>query len=152
MDKFSTAARLPASTFDRLAETHALLLRLLNDDMERALGLPLQWYGVLLHLSRSAEGLCSMGELTAVTAFTSGGVTRLVDRMAQAGYVERVPCPKDRRVIYVGLTEYGRAVLMCATAVHRKGLTERVSKVLEPLEVAQLDALLAKLAAQGRQP
>jgi DNA-binding MarR family transcriptional regulator len=152
MDKQAPAAHPPASTFDRLAETHGLLLRLLNDDMERALGLPLQWYDVLLHLSRSADGLCPMGELTTVTTFTSGGVTRLIDRMAHAGYVERLPCPKDRRVIYVGLTEYGRSVRLCATAVHQKGLTERITNVLEPHEVAQLDIILAKLAAQEQRP
>jgi MarR family transcriptional regulator, 2-MHQ and catechol-resistance regulon repressor len=145
-------AESAVQSFDRLVETHGLLWRLLDDDLERALGLPLQWYGVLRCLGQSADGLCSMSELTAVTTFTSGGVTRLVDRMEQAGYVERLPCPKDRRVHYVGLTDCGRALLHRATDLHQQGLTERVTNVLEPQEVEQLDTILAKLAAQGQRP
>jgi DNA-binding MarR family transcriptional regulator len=152
MENRPTTAHAAVKSFDRLVETHDLLRRLLNDNLERALGLPLQWYGVLRRLGQSADGLCSMSELTAVTTFTSGGVTRLVDRMEQAGYVERLPCPKDRRVHYVGLTDHGRTLLRCATDVHQQGLTERVTNVLDPQELAQLDAILAKLAAQGQCP
>src|ERR1035437_4214565 len=153
MEEQPTTCNARTTSFGRLVEAHALLWGLLNDDMERAVGLPLQWYGVLLRLSRSANGLWAMNELTAATAFTSGGVTRLVDRMEQEGYVERLPCPKDRRVHYVGLTRKGRDTRERATEVHLQGIMERVTTVLELSEVAALDAILTKLlTAQGRCP
>src|SRR5438309_5977226 len=93
--------------FGRLFEAHARLTHLLNAELEAAVGIPLSWYGVLLLVGRSPEGVRPIGELINATAFTSGGVTRLVDRMERAGYVERSPCPSDRRVQYVGLTEAG---------------------------------------------
>ncbi len=135
------------TTFGRLVEAHAKLTHLLNEELEAAVGLPLLWYGVLLHVGRSPEGYRPMSELVNATAFTSGGVTRLVDRMERAGYVERRPCPTDRRVQYVGLTDRGRAMLERATEVHLRGIQEHVMDVLEAEEVAELDATLAKLVA-----
>src|SRR5947209_6368939 len=85
------------TSFGLLVETHALLTDVLGKELEGEVGLPLRWYGVLLHVGRSTNGLRPMNELIEATAFTSGGVTRLVDRMEAAGYVKRVPCPSDRR-------------------------------------------------------
>ena len=39
-----------------------------------------------------------MSQLADQVALTSGGITRLLDRMTAAGLVQRVPCPTDRRV------------------------------------------------------
>jgi DNA-binding MarR family transcriptional regulator len=137
------------TTFGRLVEAHAKLTHVLNEEIEAAVGLPLLWYGVLLHLGRSPGGYRPMSELINATAFTSGGVTRLVDRMERAGYVERRPCPTDRRVMYVGLTEAGRDMLERGTIVHVRGIQEHMIDALEADEVAQLDALLAKLVTPG---
>ena len=43
----------------------------------------------------------SAGELAAATGLTSGATTALIDRLAQAGYVERVSDPLDRRRVHV---------------------------------------------------
>jgi DNA-binding MarR family transcriptional regulator len=50
----------------------------------------------------------SVDLLRQVLGLTSSGTVRLVDKMAQAGYVERGPGP-DRRSTSVGLTRAGRA-------------------------------------------
>ena len=110
------------TTFGRLLEaTHALQARL-GPDLEAATGLDLTWLEVLLRLSRSPEGVLTMGELSRQIALTSGGVTRLVDRMTAAGLVERVPCASDRRVLYASITDAGRAALAPAIAQHEQGL------------------------------
>jgi DNA-binding MarR family transcriptional regulator len=134
------------TTFGRLVEAHARLSGLLNDELEEALGLPLLWYGVLLMVGRSPGGMRPIGELITATAFTSGGVTRLVDRMERAGLVERRPCPSDRRVQYVSLTDAGWKMLERATEVHLRGIQQHLIDALEPCDVAELDRILAKLA------
>lgn len=48
-------------------------------------------------------------ELNRYTQITSAGMTRTLDRLASAGYVERSPNPEDRRSILIGLTEKGWA-------------------------------------------
>lgn len=131
--------------FGRLVEAYASLRQGLDDEMQGDVGLPLLWYGVLLHVGRSPEGVRPMSELTEATAFTSGGVTRLVDRMEAAGYVERRPCPTDRRVQYVGLTEAGREMLERASEVHIRGIQDRMLNRLDRDEADELDRLLYKL-------
>jgi DNA-binding MarR family transcriptional regulator len=137
------------TTFGRLVEAHAVLWHRLDRELQEAMGLSLLWYGVLLHLGRSPGGFRPMGELIGATAFTSGGVTRLVDRMEQSGLVERRPCPGDRRVHYVGLTERGRETLERATEVHLRGIQEHLIDTLSPEEATQLDAILGRLLASA---
>lgn len=43
----------------------------------------------------------SAGELAQATGLTSGSITALIDRLAQAGYVERRSDPDDRRKVIV---------------------------------------------------
>ena len=136
------------TSFGRLFEAHARLTHRLNADLEDAVGIPLPWYGVLLLVGRSPEGVRPIGELISATAFTSGGVTRLVDRMERAGYVQRRPCPSDRRVQFVGLTDTGRDMLARATEVHLRGIQEFMIDRLQPDEVAELDRLLARLVQE----
>ncbi|MHB1135093.1 MAG: MarR family winged helix-turn-helix transcriptional regulator [Chloroflexota bacterium] len=133
------------TTYGRLFEAWATVTRRLDEQLEQEAGVSLTWYAVLLLLGRSQAGVRPIGELSLATAFTSGGLTRLVDRMEQAGYVKRQPCPTDRRVIYVALTESGRALLERATAVHVRGIQEYIVAKLDPDEVEQMNRILAKL-------
>jgi DNA-binding MarR family transcriptional regulator len=61
----------------------------------------------------------SAGELAATTGLTSGAVTALIDRLARAGYVERVDDPADRRRVLVQI---------------RKGSIAEIEKVYAPLQ------------------
>lgn len=147
MTEHATIDDARITTFGRLFEAHARLTHLLSEELEREVGIPLLWYGVLLLVGRSPGGMRPIGELIAATAFTSGGVTRLVDRMERTGYVERRPCPTDRRIQYVALTDAGREMLDRATQIHVRGIQEHMLDPLEPDEAAQLDSLLARLAS-----
>ncbi len=46
-------------------------------------------------------GATSAGKLSEITGLTTGAVTRVIDRLEQAGYVRRVPDPTDRRRVIV---------------------------------------------------
>lgn len=132
------------TTFGRLLEaTHRLQDRL-GRELEARHDLPLTWFEVLLRLSRSDDGLLTMGELSEQLTLTTGGVTRLVDRMAAAGHVERRPCPTDRRVLYTGITAAGRAALAPALRDHAAALHE-VFDGFSRTDLARLDSLLDRL-------
>lgn len=47
------------------------------------------------------EGPVPAGRLAALTGLTTGAVTRMVDRLERAGYVQREPDPRDRRQVIV---------------------------------------------------
>jgi len=46
-------------------------------------------------------------ELNQVAQITSAGMTRTLDRLEAAGYIEREPNPTDRRSVHIGLTRAG---------------------------------------------
>jgi len=132
------------TTFGRLLEaTHHLEDRL-GRELEATSDLPLTWFEVLLRLSRSPGGELTMGELSEQLALTSGGVTRLVDRMSSAGHVERRPCATDRRVLFTAITPDGRAALGPALRSHTLALRE-VFGGFSATDLARLDTLLDRL-------
>ena len=66
---------------------------------------PLIWFDVLIHVGGAPDGRLTMSKLSTDVALTTGGVTSVVDRMVEAGLVERQNCPSDRRSEHVLLTE-----------------------------------------------
>lgn len=136
-----------------LVEASTKLTRLLGAELEQACGLPLTWFGVLIRLGRTPGNRLTMTSLAAEVSLTSGGVTRLIDRIAEAGYVERQHCPTDRRTVYVALTPDGSAILDRATEEHLKGLDRHLMAVLDDHERTALAAILQKLGrAAGAEP
>ena len=80
------------------------------------------------------------------------GITGLIDRLERAGFVNRLRCEKDRRIIYVALTDQGMTTLAALdeplVALHRKlmghlsqgelkELIRLLEKVREPLGEAE---------------
>ncbi len=79
------------TTFGRLLEAFSGMERRLARTLEAEADLPLTWFEVLLRVARSPEERLMMSELSSQLALTTGGVTRLVDRIVEAGYLERMP-------------------------------------------------------------
>lgn len=139
------------TTFGRLVEGYSRLEQWLGPAMEAETGLPHVWFEVLIRLARSEEGQLTMGTLAEQIALTTGGVTRLIDRMQTAGYVERRPCPTDRRVSYAGITSTGRDILDRAAAVHARNLQDAFAG-FSKRELATLDRLLDRLRTSTSGP
>lgn len=132
------------TTFGRLVEAHSHLGKQLGRSLEQQVGVPHAWFEVLLRISRADAGQVSMSALAQQVALTSGGVTKLIDRMISAGLVERVPCPTDRRVSFAALTPHGKETLERATAVHAADLRQ-VFAGFEEQDLRALDGLLDRL-------
>src|SRR4051794_19738022 len=80
-------------------------------EVEAATGLPLAWLEVLVHLEGEEGERHRMAELADRLTLSRGGLTRLVARMEDAGLVERVVPPEDRRATYAVMTKKGAAAL-----------------------------------------
>ena len=132
-----------------LVEAHAKLTRVLSAEMESATGLPLSWFDVMIRLGRSPDGHLTMTQLASEVSLTSGGVTRLIDRMVEAGYVERQNCPSDRRSVFVVLTASGTEKLHQATVEHLEGLERHLLDPLDSDDQAALEVALRKLRGDG---
>ena len=67
-------------------------------------------YGLFYRISSSIYGKNSltMGELSSVLSVPLSTATRVVDWLVADGYAQRLPDPKDRRVVRVALTDSGQ--------------------------------------------
>ncbi len=131
--------------FGLLLETNARLARSLSLELETECALPLAWFDVLLQLHKSPEGRLKMNQIADAIVHSTGGTTRLIDRLEEAGFVERHNCPNDRRAIHVAITLLGEEKLTEALAVHLEYLDEALARRLSDSERATLATLLTKL-------
>jgi DNA-binding MarR family transcriptional regulator len=110
-------------------------------------GLTPSQYNILRILRGEGKPLPIL-EIASRTITVVPGITGLIDRLEQAGFVNRLRCEKDRRVIHVALTDLGIEALAALDeplgALHKKllghmshaELTELIrllEKVREPL-------------------
>jgi DNA-binding MarR family transcriptional regulator len=105
-----------------LLQTHSTLLASLERELVAEHGLPLTWYEVLLRLINEPGGAMRMQDLARSVLLSKSGVTRVVDRMEEAGLVERRTCTVDRRGTYATVTSAGRAAFRKAMPVHLTGI------------------------------
>jgi DNA-binding MarR family transcriptional regulator len=95
---------------------------------------------LLVRLSEAPEQRLRMVDVSSSLQLSKSGVTRLVDRLSERGLVVRAPCPKDRRVIYAGLTADGRQAAAAAASALAAGVAQQLA---DRLSAADLDALTA---------
>jgi DNA-binding MarR family transcriptional regulator len=86
-----------------------------------------------------------MSEMANAIFHSTGGTTRLIDRLEGAGLVRRENCPQDRRSVYVAITDVGNAKLDEALGVHLSFLDELMGARLSGPERDTLSSLLTKL-------
>jgi DNA-binding MarR family transcriptional regulator len=75
-------------------------------------------------------------------------ITRLLDRLEQAGLITRERCCTDRRVVRTHLTDAGRAKVMEIRAPLREALRQRFAHMSRE-EVLELNRLLQKVREPG---
>jgi DNA-binding MarR family transcriptional regulator len=113
-------------------------------------GLTPSQYNVLRILRGEGKPLPIL-EIASRTVTVVPGITGLIDRLEQAGFVNRLRCDRDRRVIYVGLTDAGATVLAGLDepliASHRRLLSH-----LSQAELKELIRLLAKVREPLAEP
>ncbi|WP_233252644.1 MarR family winged helix-turn-helix transcriptional regulator [Maritimibacter sp. 55A14] len=124
--------------------------RVLLDDIEYALktaGLPkLSWYDALLEIEKAGAAGIRPFDLKERLLLPQYGMSRLLDRMAKAGLVDRQDVEDDGRGQIVRLTQKGRDVRQAMWPVYAATLTRSVERHLSQDEAAELHRLLKKLA------
>lgn len=127
------------------------LNHLFDRSLREQVGLGQGWFEALLRIERSG-GFMTMGSLAEQVALTSGGVTRLVDRLVEVGFAERRNCATDRRVQYVAITDAGRSALASALEIHLVDLDREFIGRISPEELAVVVAVMDRLRAPSEEP
>lgn len=116
------------------------------DKTFRVFGLNAAGFDVLATLRRSgAPFALSPGDLIAATMVTSGTMTNRIDRLSEAGLVERIKNPEDSRSALVRLTPRGRDLIDKAVEAH----VETQQRLLEPLDARDRQGLVKILRKLG---
>jgi DNA-binding MarR family transcriptional regulator len=132
-----------------LLRAHAALTRELNADLVHRHGLTINDYEVLLHLARADERRLRRVDLADRLLLTASGITRLLDGLESAGYVEKARCQSDARVTYAVLTDAGLAKLREASDAHVADIRSVFESRYSENELETLEDLLARLPAAG---
>jgi DNA-binding MarR family transcriptional regulator len=140
-----------ASAWLAMVQSNAAVTDALDGSLQRGVGISLTWHEVLAHLADAPEGRLRMHELARSVLLSKSGVTRLVDRLADAGLVTRDLCSPDRRGVFAAITPAGRDMLDRAGPVFASALDDHFGRHLDQADVANLQAVLGKLLlAHGR--
>jgi DNA-binding MarR family transcriptional regulator len=111
---------------------NAKVVREVEPLLEKGAGISLTFLDVLSRLYDEPGHRLRMQELSARALFTRSGMTRLVDRVENAGYVRRESVPGDRRGVFVILTPEGERTFIAAMRQHRSDVERAFGGRLSP--------------------
>jgi DNA-binding MarR family transcriptional regulator len=115
-------------------------------------GLQPGWFDVLAALRRAGEPYAlTPTQLMRTMLLSSGGMTKRLDRLADAGLIERGPDPSDRRGTLVRLTGRGKTTIDTLLPTHLTNEQQLLAS-LNPAQQRTLDGLLRSLLADLERP
>ncbi len=132
-------------SFVSLVRAYSHATRLLNAQLIADHGLTISDYEVLLCLSRAPDRRMRRVDLAEQVLLTASGITRLLDGLERAGYVERAACDSDRRVVYAVLTEAGLSKLREASETHVVQIEGYFTSRYDDAELTELAELLGRV-------
>jgi DNA-binding MarR family transcriptional regulator len=129
----------------RFLRAHAAVTRELSARLESEHGLTLSDYDVLVQLYHAPDRALRRVDIARAVLLTASGITRLLDGLERAGWVEKRACDSDARVSYAALTERGIGKFEEARRSHRSDIQELFACRFSPEEREQLAELLGRL-------
>jgi DNA-binding MarR family transcriptional regulator len=129
----------------RLMKAQRRALEGVESDLKAAGFPPLGWYDLLLELSRCGSRELRPVEIEERLLLAQHNVSRLIDRVERAGYIERRRCAEDGRGQLVALTESGQALLKTMWPVYRTAIGRHVGQHFDLVETEILAGLLGRL-------
>lgn len=106
-------------------------------------------YDVLYTLAKRDRPL-RLGELNRSVLLSQPALSRLVERLADRGLIERAPDPADGRGVRLALTEAGREQQRRTGRRHAADVAREVGAALTDDEMRTLETLTRKLAGRDR--
>jgi DNA-binding MarR family transcriptional regulator len=112
-------------------------------------GLPLSHFEPMSVMDRLPG--CRVYDIASELGITTGGTSKLVDRIEAHGYCRRLPNPADRRSSLLELTEQGRRLFAEAGVAFDDELERRLGAAVPERTLRQFGATLSRLRAGGHQ-
>lgn len=123
--------------------------RLLFDQEMRPHGVTHVQWTTLAQLSRSRTGAMAQADLAALLGVGKVAVSRMIDRMAANGLVERRPDKNDRRVNLIHITSKAEDILDRMTEVSRR-INRQLLDGLTAAEISAMERALMTIKNNAR--
>jgi DNA-binding MarR family transcriptional regulator len=131
------------SAWNTIVRVQARVAARAEDALAEAELPPLVWHDVLRVLDEATCGI-RMFEVADAIVMSRSGLTRLIDRLEEAGLAERRSCPSDRRGSFLAITPAGHETLGRMWAVYEGVIrAEFGGRVEDAAEIARLLAAAA---------
>jgi DNA-binding MarR family transcriptional regulator len=130
-----------------MLQMHAQITQALDAQMRTEHGLSVSSYEVLMFLAEAPERRLRMAQIANQVLLSRSGLTRLVDRLVQLGYVTRCAAENDGRGAYAELTAAGLEKFQAAQRTHREGVREFYLDHLSTTDTVVLADIFSRLAA-----
>jgi DNA-binding MarR family transcriptional regulator len=137
------------NSWDTIAVGFARTQRRLLASVE-AIGLAGPSFEALRLLLHSDNHRMPMSRLARDLTMTAGGLTKLADRLARDGLIDRRNSSDDRRVVYAALTAEGEQLATRALTLYRASLREHVMGLLQEEQLIELAATMQTLGDAHR--
>jgi DNA-binding MarR family transcriptional regulator len=134
----------------RLMKAQQLALAAIERELKEARLPPLVWYDVLLEVERAGNDGLRPFELERAMLLAQYNLSRLIDRIERAGYLERRACEDDGRGQLVVITERGKAIRRKMWPVYARAIESSVGSNLSAKQAETLDDLLGLLIDRHR--
>ena len=131
---------------------HALAVRAVEGAMAGHAPLTIDEYDVMLCISRSVDRRIRFSALAEATIYTKSGITRIVKRFEEEGFVRREECPEDKRVTYAVLTDGGARVLKETWSIYGAAIVKTLGPCFNYADAQTLRELLARLVEHLTNP
>lgn len=102
-----------------------------------------------MNLANAPERALRRVDLANRVVLSASGITRLLDGLERAGYVEKRSCDTDARVTYAQLTEAGFRKLQDVRCTHHADVAEMFAAQFSEDEMESLGELLGRLSSGG---
>jgi DNA-binding MarR family transcriptional regulator len=135
---------LANDAWEALLSAHAVMMKQFGAEDIWA-DVSMREYDVLYTLSKCPEPV-RMNELHRHVLLSQPALSRLVDRLAERGFIERSSDPADGRGVRLSLTEAGRALQRHVGRRHARSVASALIAELSHGELRQLETICLKLA------
>lgn len=129
----------------RLLRTEQRVLKAVEQRLKQESLPPLLWYDVLLELERAGADGLRQRDIQKHTLLERYNVSRLVDRLCDAGLATRRPAVDDARGAVVAITAAGRDLRKAMWPVYRQAVEDEVATKLSDEELETLARLLERI-------
>ena len=94
------------------------------------------------------KGKLTIQQISEAVLIKTGSITYVIDQLEMKGWLKREPCQKDRRVVYIPLTNNGKQIMEEIFPKHW-AVIEEIFSVLSVEEKEQMIDILKKVGQKG---